>query len=111
MKRTRSLTMVDIARHSGVAVSTVSYALSGKRSVSAETRERIQRAMDELGFRPHEPARALRSRTSRAILLFFPTARDTLEIESHILLSGALAATSEFDYSLLVSPAIQDPNW
>ena len=48
--------MVDIARRSGVAVSTVSYVLSGKRVVSAETRERVQRAIDELGFRPHEPA-------------------------------------------------------
>src|SRR5450759_4871808 len=98
MRRTRSLTMVDIAKRSGVAVSTVSYVLSGKRSVSVETRERVKRAIEELGFRPHEPARALKSRSSRAISLFFPTARDTLEIESHIFLSGALEATSEFDY-------------
>ena len=110
MRRTRSLTMVDIAKRSGVAVSTVSYALSGKRSVSAETRERIQQAIEELGFRPHEPARALKSRASRAISLFFPTARESLQIEAHIILSGALEATSEFGYSLLVSTATHEPS-
>lgn len=102
--------MVDIADRAGVALSTVSYALSGKRSVSAETRERIQRAIDELGFRPHAPARALASRSSRTISLFFPATRDTLEIESHIFMSGVAEATSEFDYSLLVSTAAQDPD-
>ena len=95
--------MVDIARRAGVAVSTVSYVLSGKRSVSPTTRERVQRAIDELGFQPHEPARALKSRSSRAISLFFPTARETLEVESHIFLSGVLEATSRSGYGLLLS--------
>jgi DNA-binding LacI/PurR family transcriptional regulator len=101
--------MVDIAKRSGVALSTVSYALSGKRPVSAETRERIQQAIQELGYQPHAPARALKSRTSRAIALFFPATRDTLEIETHIFLAGIAEATSELDYSLLVSTASQDP--
>jgi DNA-binding LacI/PurR family transcriptional regulator len=101
--------MVDIARRSGVAVSTVSYVLSGKRVVSAETRERVQRAIDELGFRPHEPARALKSRSSRAITLFYPATRHGLEIDSHIFLSGVLEATSEAGYALLVSTATLDP--
>lgn len=102
-------TIKDIARHSGVAVSTVSYALSGKRPVSAETKARVQLAIDELGFQPHAPARALRGGTSRTIAVFFPAGRDTLEIESHIFLSGVAEAMSEFDYSLLVSTATQDP--
>jgi DNA-binding LacI/PurR family transcriptional regulator len=101
--------MVDIAKRSGVALSTVSYALSGKRPVSAETRERIQQAIQELDYQPHAPARALKSRTSRAIGLFFPATRDTLEIETHIFLAGIAEATSELDYSLLVSTATHDP--
>jgi DNA-binding LacI/PurR family transcriptional regulator len=108
-RRERAPTMIDIARRSGVAVSTVSYALSGKRPVSAEVRERVQQAIDELGFHPHAPARALKSRSSRTVSVFFPTARDSLDIESHIFLSGIAEATSESDYSLLVSTATQDP--
>jgi DNA-binding LacI/PurR family transcriptional regulator len=110
MRPTRSLTMVDIAKRADVAVSTVSYVLSGKRSVSAETRERVERAIEELGFRPHEPARALKSRSSRTISLFFPTAVETIEVESHIFLSGVLEATSRLDYGLLVSTATHDPS-
>src|SRR5712671_5440755 len=108
--RRRAPTMVDIAKRSGVALSTVSYALSGKRPVSPEVRARVQEAINELGFRPHAPARALKSRSARTISVFFPTARDTLEVESHIILSGIAEAASEFDYSLLVSSAVQDPD-
>jgi DNA-binding LacI/PurR family transcriptional regulator len=102
--------MIDIARHSGVALSTVSYALSGKRPISAQTRERIHQTIEELGYQPHAPARALKSRTSRAVALFLPTSRDTLEIETHIFLAGIAEATSELDYSLLVSTSTHDPS-
>jgi Transcriptional regulators len=102
--------MVDIANHAGVALSTVSYALSGKRSVSAETRGRIQQAIKELGFQPHAPARALASRSSRTISLFYPASRDDLQLESHIFLTGVAEATSDADYSLLVSNAAEDPD-
>ena len=52
-------TMTDIAREAGVSLSTVSYALSGKRPISAETRERIQAAIDRLEYHPAASARAL----------------------------------------------------
>src|SRR6185312_5201668 len=50
----------EIAERAGVSRSTVSYALSGKRPVSEETRVRIQRVIDELGYRPNAAARALK---------------------------------------------------
>ena len=40
-------TMADIAERAGVALSTVSYVLSGKRSVSEETKQRVYRAIAE----------------------------------------------------------------
>src|SRR5437868_8609020 len=57
-------TLADVARHAGVASSTVSYVLSGKRSVSEETRERVRRAVESLGYHPHVGARALASSRS-----------------------------------------------
>jgi DNA-binding LacI/PurR family transcriptional regulator len=65
-------TMQDVARQAGVSLSTVSYALSGTRSVSAATRERIQQAMEELGYTPNAMARGLASRRSRVLALVYP---------------------------------------
>ena len=63
-------TIQDVARRAGVSRSTVSYALSGKRSISRETRERIGTAIKELGFTPHAGARALATSQTMVIGLF-----------------------------------------
>src|ERR1700678_4313957 len=59
----------DVARRAGVSRSTVSYALSGKRSISRETRERIEAAIADLGFTPNAGARALA--TSQTMVIGF----------------------------------------
>jgi DNA-binding LacI/PurR family transcriptional regulator len=63
-------TIQDVARYAGVSRSTVSYALSGKRTISRETRERIEAAITELGFTPHAGARALATSQTMVIGLF-----------------------------------------
>lgn len=63
-------TIQDVARRAGVSRSTVSYALSGKRSISRATRERIEAAITELGFTPHAGARALATSQTMVIGLF-----------------------------------------
>ena len=63
-------TIADVARHAGVSASTVSYALSGKRPISQDTRERIEHAIAELGFSPNAGARALASSQTHVLGLF-----------------------------------------
>jgi DNA-binding LacI/PurR family transcriptional regulator len=58
----RRATSRDVARLAGVAQSTVSYVLTGKGSISPETRERVLRAADELSYRPNLAARSMRTR-------------------------------------------------
>jgi DNA-binding LacI/PurR family transcriptional regulator len=60
-------TIEDVARAAGVSRSTVSYALSGKRSISRETRDRIQQAIAELGFTVNAGARALATSQTMSI--------------------------------------------
>ncbi|MFF3307228.1 LacI family DNA-binding transcriptional regulator [Streptomyces sp. NPDC002952] len=64
--------ITDVARHAGVSASTVSYALSGKRPISAETRQRIEASIRLLGYRPHAGARALAGSRSKVLALVVP---------------------------------------
>jgi DNA-binding LacI/PurR family transcriptional regulator len=65
-------TINDVARAAGVSPSTVSYVLSGRRPISAQTRARVQAAIAELGFHPHAGARALASSRTNVIALVVP---------------------------------------
>jgi DNA-binding LacI/PurR family transcriptional regulator len=66
----------DVARHAGVSPSTVSYVLSGKRSISETTRRRVLDSIDALGYRPHAGARSLASRRSNVLALVVPLRED-----------------------------------
>ncbi|WP_306367407.1 LacI family DNA-binding transcriptional regulator [Nocardiopsis sp. CC223A] len=57
-----AVTLKDVARASGVHVSTVSRAFSAAHLVNARTRARVLAAADELGYRPNRVARALSTR-------------------------------------------------
>lgn len=73
MERGRTLVKItDVARHAGVSPSTVSYALSGKRTISEETRRRVQQSIEALGYQPHAGARALASNRSNVLALMLP---------------------------------------
>ncbi len=79
--------ITDVATHAGVAVSTVSYVLSGKRPISAPTRRRVLDSVAALGYRP--PA-AARSRTiGLAVRVDDGTHRPLL---AEFLLSASVAA-------------------
>ncbi len=66
------VTIADVARHAGVSVSTVSYVLSGKRTISASTSARVHASIRALGFHPHAGARSLASNRSSVIALVLP---------------------------------------
>lgn len=57
----KRVTILDIARLTGVSVATVSGAFSGKRRMSAQTRESVLKAAHEMGFDPNPHAQRLRS--------------------------------------------------
>lgn len=59
-------TMQDVADLAGVSLKTVSRVVNGSEAVAASTRERVEGAIAELGFRPNELARHLASRTPSA---------------------------------------------
>src|SRR5205807_1457981 len=58
----RSVTILDVALLARVSKTTVSHVLSGKRPVATRTRERVEDAIRELGYRPSGVARSLRTK-------------------------------------------------
>lgn len=64
-----TVTIKDIARESGYAISTVSRALNNHPDVSAEARERIQAVVKAHQFVPNNNARQLKQQQSQSILL------------------------------------------
>lgn len=58
MRRKRP-TIVDVAREAGVSVGTVSHVFNDTARVRAETREKVERAMMRLTYRPNALARSL----------------------------------------------------
>jgi DNA-binding LacI/PurR family transcriptional regulator len=94
-------TMSDIAKRAGVALSTVSYALSGKRPISEQARQRVFQAMKELGYQPNSLARALVTKRTRIIALLYPSWSRSLGPKTEFISSIAEAASDE-DYALLL---------
>jgi len=70
------VTIADVARDAGVSPSTVSYVLSGKRSISTETRRRVENSIRRLGYHPHAGARALASSRTNVLALVMPLRTD-----------------------------------
>lgn len=63
----RAASVKDVARAAAVSVGTVSNVLNRPERVSQATRERVERAMRELGFIRNESARQLRAGQSRSL--------------------------------------------
>ncbi len=57
----------DVAEFAGVSDKTVSRVVNGEQSVKAATRERVESAIDELGYVPNLAARLMRSNRSGVI--------------------------------------------
>ncbi|MFJ7590538.1 LacI family DNA-binding transcriptional regulator [Streptomyces sp. NPDC097617] len=81
----RRPTIKDIARQAGVSESAVSFALNDRPGVSQDTRARIRRVAEELGWQPNSAARALSGERSGAVGLVLARPAHTLGVESFFL--------------------------
>ncbi|MDE7287217.1 MAG: LacI family transcriptional regulator, partial [Lachnospiraceae bacterium] len=60
----------DVAKHAGVAISTVSKVLNNYPNVSEETKIKVNKAVEELNFVPNSVAAALSSKKAGRVALF-----------------------------------------
>lgn len=101
--------MTDVARTAGVSPATVSLVLAGKGRISSATRERVLRAVRDLGYEVNKSARSLRTSKTGAIGLYLPEYAGTLDFYMSLAF-GAVEAADQLDQSVvLVPPHLRTP--
>jgi DNA-binding LacI/PurR family transcriptional regulator len=95
-------TINDVARAAGVSPSTVSYVLSGRRPISAQTRARVQAAIADLGFHPHAGARALASSKTNVLALVVPLRTDVNVPVIMQFATGVVTAARSYNHDVLL---------
>jgi DNA-binding LacI/PurR family transcriptional regulator len=102
-------TSEDVARAAGVSQSTVSYVMSGKRSISPATRERVEKVIEELGYHPNSGAQALAGSRTNIIGLVVPF-RPNIDMTVIAEFMAEIASRARArDYDILLVTADEGP--
>ena len=92
-------TIKHVAARAGVSFTTVSHVLNRTRPVSAHARERVERAIAELGYRPSAVARALKTSQTRILGVIVPNITNPFFSE---LMRGIEDVCERNDYSVFL---------
>lgn len=102
----KKTTIVDIAKASGVSITTVSRILNNKPDVAEETRQRVLQLMEQRGFAPQLPWQQLRSGKSHFIALHYP---QDFNPPSHSIITSAAIGCENAGYALnLIANTMND---
>lgn len=94
--------ITEVAEAAGVSISTVSYALSGKRPVAPDTRRRIEAAVRDLGYSPNAGARMLAGRRTQIFALTEPLRADSHAPTHMSFVLATAVAARRHDYDILL---------
>jgi LacI family transcriptional regulator len=107
-----AITIKHVAKHAGVAVGTVSRVINNRPDVSPVLREKVERAIRELNFRPNARAQSL-GRNASPIISFILSNRSILHpfharvlqgVEEYCANAGYFVVFARFDYSADTPP-------
>lgn len=114
-----AVTLHDVAQLAGVSFKTVSNVINGHPNVRPTTREKVELAIAELGYRPNLTARSLRSGQTGAITLALPQLKlpyfaeladsiiDSAEEAGLVVLIEQTGGVRERELELLASPRLR----
>lgn len=105
--QSRPITINDVAKRAGVAVSSVSRALGNHPDVSDAMRDRVTKAAEELGYVPDPAAQSLRSGSTKLIGL---VVRDFANPFFGEIINGLEDVFTAEGYTLLVTDSGRDSN-
>ncbi len=102
------VTMRDVAKLAGVSHQTVSRVINGDPSVLPETRQRVDQAVGELGYRPNAIARSLAEGRTHMLACFAPNLTDYTFAN---IIEGAEAEARQCGYFLVASSVPDETNF
>ncbi|GAA2512120.1 LacI family DNA-binding transcriptional regulator [Streptomyces gobitricini] len=102
----RMVGIKDVAQRAGVSVGTVSNVINRPETVARATRERVQAAIELLGYVRSESARQLRAGRSRIIALLVLDMANPFFVD---LATGAERAAREAGLGVMLCNSAQDP--
>ncbi len=105
MPTSSSITIRDVAAHAGVSHQTVSRVINGSERVSPETRQRVEEAIEALGYRPNATARFLA--TGRP-LTFACLAPNLTDYTFASIIEGATTEARQHGYFMISASAPDD---
>jgi LacI family transcriptional regulator len=100
----REATIYDIARELNLSASTVSRALKDNPVINKETRRKVQKCAERLGYRSNAFASSLRTRRTNTIGVIVP------RLDSNFMsacLAGMEEVSSEKGYNLIISQSLE----
>lgn len=103
-KELSAATMKDVAIIAGVSTATVSRALMSPEKVSVLTRQKVQQAVQKVGYSPHTLARSNKRNESRTILVIVPDIGDPFFAD---VLKGIEQTAAQQDYLVLIGNCAQ----
>jgi DNA-binding LacI/PurR family transcriptional regulator len=98
-------TMHDVARLAGVSIKTVSNVINDYPHIRPETKQRVEDAIEQLGYRPNPSARSLRSGRTGMISLVIPELRNAYFAE---LADSVMRVAAEHDMAVLIEQFADD---
>lgn len=92
------ITVKELAEKCGVSIATISNILNGKENVSEETRNRVLKAVEELGYKPNYLARSLRLQKTKTIGLIL---EDITAFSSCHIVEGIMGCLEHHGYKVI----------
>jgi LacI family transcriptional regulator len=105
-KRSKTVTIYDVAKQAGVSTATVSRVVNQTSFVAAETRQRVEKAIAYLGYVPSATARKLSAGRSTSIALLISNLSNPFSAE---VAEGVRSFFSEREIGLVLGNIRSDP--
>ncbi len=99
-------TIYDVSKKTGLSASTVVRALNGTGYCSQSSRDAILEAAHELGYVPHQAAKALKSHITQKVMLCIP---DIMNPYYFAMIQGATQVLDRYGYNIILGYTMHSP--